>query len=159
MTKLLVQGGTILAADDQMLVTDQFVRTYTPEGKADAEYPLHVIEGWQVVDAVLPEDFTCAGYTWAPSGLVPKVIPVPLPPVPEEVEMYQARAALIASGKMAAVKTALAGLAGIEGELIREYFEFSPKMQRRHRYVLAMQPVLQLTDAEMDDLFRLAATF
>lgn len=70
--KLLLLNTAILAAGDLTETADSIQ-------SADAIYPKHVIPGWQIVDAPVPEGFTPAGYTWDGAQVVAKP-PVFVPP-------------------------------------------------------------------------------
>ncbi len=80
--------------------------------------------------------------------------PKPVTTVPQRVEMAQARLALHESGYLSVVETAMAAMpkdAQIE-------WEFRTSVNRQSPLVAAMASLLQLTDAQMDELFVLAAT-
>tara|TARA_R110000822_G_scaffold301108_4_gene424841 strand:+ start:11211 stop:11813 length:603 start_codon:yes stop_codon:yes gene_type:complete len=62
MSELLVIGQAILAQGP-------FVETADAIQSADAIYPKHVISGYEIVEAELPDDFTCAGYEWINDAL------------------------------------------------------------------------------------------
>lgn len=86
MKQLLIVGETILAVGP--FVDDgENIRAYTPEGKADAVYPKHVMSGHAVVTTGLPADFSCSGYLWK-GGLV-KRPPVVIPPTREELKQQR----------------------------------------------------------------------
>lgn len=82
MTQLLIQGEVILA-QGPFEMTDGAIRT------VDQVIPLHVVEGWQIVSADLPDGFRCADYVWQ-GELVKKPEPVVPVPVPAEVTRRQA---------------------------------------------------------------------
>lgn len=94
MTQLLIQGATILAQgpfvdDGENIIARRevpyewrdddgnLVATITVD---DSIFPKHVINGWQIVDATLPDGFTPAGYTWDGTQVVAK--PADIPPAP-----------------------------------------------------------------------------
>ena len=60
MTQLLIQGSTILAQGPFTGIEDDSDSIQS----SDAIYPKHVIEGWQIVECDVPDEFTPAGYTW-----------------------------------------------------------------------------------------------
>jgi hypothetical protein len=74
--------------------------------------------------------------------------------VPAEITMRQAVLALREAGYLSAVETWVANL---DGEL-EIYWNRSLTIKRNHSFVSAAQAELELTDAEMDQLFMLAAT-
>ena len=63
MTQLLVQGETILARGPFEITRDD-IRT------TDTIFPLNAIDGWQIVNATVPADFTVQRYSWNGTGLV-----------------------------------------------------------------------------------------
>lgn len=77
--------------------------------------------------------------------------------VPQAVTMRQARLALLAAGKLAAVNAAVAAMPGMAGDAARIEWEFSSEVQRDKALVQALAPVLNLTDAQLDELFITAA--
>jgi hypothetical protein len=157
MTQLLIQGEVILAAG-VMLETADYIRTYTADGKADTEYPKHVVDGWQIVDVDVPDGFTPAGYTWDGAGVVAKpAVVVPLN-VPQTVTMRQARLALLGVGKLASVTDAIASLPSPQKEAVQIEWEYSQSVERNRPFVAMLAPALQLTDAQIDELFIVAAT-
>lgn len=78
-------------------------------------------------------------------------------PVPVQVPRRQAIAALIKTGKRAQVEAALAAIPGETGELARNDYYDSLYFQRNWPLMEAMKPILNWTDADLDNLFRLAA--
>lgn len=80
------------------------------------------------------------------------------PPVPQEVTQRQAMAALIKTNKLAQVEAALAAMTGQAGDLARNDFYRSNAFQRNWPLMEQMKPILNWTDADLDNLFRLAAT-
>lgn len=86
----------------------------------------------------------------------PPVAPEPIP-VPQTVSMRQARLALLKAGKLNAVNTAIANMAGIEGEAARIEWEFSSEVRRSQPLVIALTPALGMTSEQLDQLFITAA--
>lgn len=80
------------------------------------------------------------------------------PPVPAVVAMRQARLALLQVGLLTQVNTAVANMPGAQGDAARIEWEFSSTVERNRPLVQALGAALGLTDAQLDDLFRLAAT-
>lgn len=76
--KLLILNSTILACGD-LIETDDSIQS------VDAIYPKHVIAGWQIVDAEVPEGFAPAGYEWDGGQVVARP-PVVVPPTREELK-------------------------------------------------------------------------
>lgn len=83
---------------------------------------------------------------------------VPAATVPHSVTMRQACQALILSEKMDAVNAALAAIPGLDGELARAEWERSQVVERNRPLVKQMGVQLGLSDADLDQLFILAAT-
>ncbi len=74
--------------------------------------------------------------------------------VPEHVTMAQARLALLQSGLLSQVEAAVVAA----GEAAKIQWEYSTVVRRNSDLVLALSAGLGLTSAQLDDLFRLAAT-
>lgn len=94
-----------------------------------------------------------ANHTWNGSAWVPAPLPVPA-----VVTMRQARLALLQFGLLAQVNTAVANMPGTQGDAARIEWEFSSTVERNRPLVQALGAALGMTDAQLDDLFRLAAT-
>lgn len=141
MSQLLVLGSIILAADP-VETGDSFV---TP----DQIFPKHVIPGYFLVGAVLPEGFTPHTYFW--NGSDPEMSPVPDTPVdvPQTVNPRQIRQALTALGLRNAVETAVS----TAGQDMQDWWGFTPSFDRYHPEVLAMASTLGVTSAQVDALF------
>ena len=86
--------------------------------------------------------------------------PPPPPPVviPQSVTMRQARLALLQSGMLTQVNTAVANMPGAAGDAARIEWEFSSTVERNRPLVQSLTGALGLTESQLDDLFRLAAT-
>lgn len=84
--------------------------------------------------------------------------PAPVVGVPSIVTMRQARLALLKGGLLAQVNTAVANMPGTAGDTARIEWEFSSTVERHWPLVQALGAALGLTEAQLDDLFRLAAT-
>lgn len=78
-------------------------------------------------------------------------------PIPTVVEMYQARAALIKAGLFDTVNNALIAMPGLDGQLARNEWEFSPTLKRDHPLVSTLSAEIGLTSAQLDSLFSSAA--
>lgn len=84
--------------------------------------------------------------------------PVALSSVPELVTMRQARLALLQTGKLSVVNSAIASIPGEAGEAARIEWEFSSIVERKRPYVQQIAAVLGMSSQQLDDLFTLAAT-
>lgn len=84
--------------------------------------------------------------------------PVGTSSVPESVTMRQARLALMRSGKLNAVNSAIAEMPGEEGDTARIEWEFSGTVERNWGFVKQVAFQIGLSDNDLDDLFVLAAS-
>lgn len=87
----------------------------------------------------------------------PPELPAYSPPpsdVPTVVTMRQARLALLQIGMLASVNAAVTAA----DEATKITWEFSSEVQRSNPIVSTLAAALNLTDAQIDDLFALAAT-
>lgn len=75
--------------------------------------------------------------------------------VPSMVTMRQCELALIESGLFSQVETFIA----IQPEVFKAYWRRSATVRRNHALVLSVQAELGKTDAQMDDLFIMAASY
>ena len=129
----------------------------------------HVIENGVVANTIEVEslDFMpglingevgSIGWLWDGTALTPPpTMPVP---VPSEVSNAQAREALIRSGiSIASVNAALAAIPDpVEREVAVTQWEYRATIRRDAELVTSMAGAMNLTPAQVDDLFRLAAT-
>jgi hypothetical protein len=102
------------------------------------------------------------GFTLADfAGLVPPDIPVyvvaPVE-VPKAVSMRSARLALLQAGKLTLVNSTIAGMPGVAGDAARIEWEYAQEVRRDSTLVLSLIPLLAMTDAEVDNLFIMAAS-
>lgn len=74
------------------------------------------------------------------------------------VTMRQARLALLQTGHLANVTSAIAAMTGIEGDAARIIWEFSNTVERNNPLITQLGTALNLTSSQLDDLFTLAAT-
>lgn len=89
--------------------------------------------------------------------VAPYVAPPPQPtPVPTEVSRFQARAALLQAGLLDDIEAYMADPA--TDPFVRIAWEDAQVFKRNSPTVLSLQPLLGLTDGQLDDLFRFAAT-
>lgn len=75
------------------------------------------------------------------------------PPVPERVTMRQARLALNAAGKLAAVQAAIDAMQEPARTSARIEWEYSAEMRRAHPLIAQLAPALNMTAAQIDALF------
>lgn len=86
------------------------------------------------------------------------VPPAPeLTPVPAKVTMRQARLALLAVGKLAAVTAAINALPRPQKEAAQIEWEYSQEVQRHNGLVSLLAPALGMSSADLDQLFITAA--
>lgn len=102
-------------------------------------------------------DFTRADFPDAHPPALPEYVPV-VDPVPEVVTMRQARLALLQNGMLTQVNTAVANMPGAAGDAARIEWEFSSTVERNRPLVQSLIGALGLTESQLDNLFRLAAT-
>lgn len=85
--------------------------------------------------------------------------PPEVPQVPASVSMRQARLALDQVGLLDDVEAAIAAIPNAaQRRKAQIEWEYAQEVQRRHGLVPAMAQALGMTDAQLDDLFLLAAT-
>ncbi len=115
-----------------------------------------------VDNAFIPADPANTDYRayldWLAAGNTPEPADHPPPPgIPQTVTMRQARLALLAAGKLAAVSAAIGKLPSAEREAAQIEWEYSTEVHRQRPFVLALAPALGLDDAALDALFVAAA--
>lgn len=76
-------------------------------------------------------------------------------PVPASVTPLQARRALLAAGKLAAVEAAVSAA----DQATQLAWQYAASFERASPFVASLAAAISLTDAQVDDLFRSAATF
>lgn len=89
-------------------------------------------------------------------AIEPYVPPPPFSPVPSEVSRFQARAALLQAGLLDDIEAYMADPA--TDPFVRLAWQDAQVFKRNSPTVLSLQPLLGLTDGQLDDLFRFAAT-
>lgn len=85
----------------------------------------------------------------------PEPTPVPVT-VPQVVTMRQARLALLQSGYLDIVNTAIANMTGVEGAAAKIEWEYAQTVDIKSPLVITMTTLLSLTEEQLDDLFTLA---
>lgn len=83
--------------------------------------------------------------------------PAPLPLVPVSVSTRQARMALLRAGLLANVVTIIASMEGEAGDEARIEWEYATELRRDHFLIKALGAALNLSEDQIDDLFRTAA--
>lgn len=114
---------------------------------------------WRVIGEVTP-DYDAATHQLGGKTLqiltdgsvayVWSVVEIPLPPVPAEIQMWQARAILSRAGLLTNVNAAVAASTNEE---VKIAWEYAPNVVRKSNFVLAMAGALGLDDATLDNLF------
>lgn len=84
--------------------------------------------------------------------------PEPVVQVPSIVTMRQARLALLAASKLAAVETAINALPEPQRSAARIEWDYSSEVHRNRAFVQTLGAALGLDDAALDELFTQAAT-
>jgi hypothetical protein len=82
----------------------------------------------------------------------------PPAPVPDVVDMAQARLALLEGDKLTLVNQAIAAMTGAQGDRARIEWEFRQRVRRDSELVQSLVAGFGWTQQEVDDLFTLAAT-
>ena len=77
-----------------------------------------------------------------------------IPPVPEQVSPRQIRQALTRAGLRTAVEYAVSQ----SDQDIKDWWDYSTVFERHNPQVIAMAAALGVTDAQVDDLWRLGGT-
>jgi len=80
------------------------------------------------------------------------------PPCPEEVLLYQFRAAVTLAGYKEAVDAVIAALPEPSQTVAREKWEYGNTVKRHHSMTVTLGAAVGLTPAQIDDIFRTAAT-
>ena len=106
---------------------------------------------WDAVIALYDDHPVSPG--WAASGQSVSAPSEPAPVVPASVTMRQARLALMAAGKLAAVEAAIDALSDPTKTAARIEWEYSNEVQRHNGLVAALGPALSLTSDQIDALF------
>lgn len=76
--------------------------------------------------------------------------------IPQIVTMRQARLALLQSGYLDIVNTAIANMTGVEGAAAKIEWEYAQTVDIKSPLVTTMTTMLSLTEEQLDDLFTLA---
>ena len=145
---ILVTGSKILGA------APHIAETPTNVILPDIVWPKSVLGTYAIIDVAAPADFAPNRYEWNGSDFVRLPDPDDAPPVPESVTPRQARLALLGAGLLDAVNAAVAA-AGTQAQIDWDY---ALEIKRSNPLIASMAAGLGLTSAQIDDLFRTAAT-
>ena len=115
------------------------VESATPIGGNWVRCPDYVGPGWRF-----------NGQVWTAPGATNKV--------PESVEMWQARLALLEAGHISAVEALIEAMPSPQKEAAKIEWEFKTRVRRNSSLVAYMAAHLPLSDAEVDQLFIEAAS-
>lgn len=148
--KLLVLEDKILFAGN---VEDKGDTLVTEE----SVFPKHAIEGFQIVDVEVPNDFDRFTFKWNGTNVEKLPTDEPAATVPQRVTMRQARLALLNAGKYELVQEVIAGLPSPQKEAATIEWEFSSEVFRNKPLVNVIGPLIGLDDAGLDALFIAAA--
>jgi hypothetical protein len=96
------------------------------------------------------------GWMW--DGETASPPPPPPPVVPREITMRQARLVLLGAGLLDDIAPAIDALPSPQKEAAQIEWEYSNTMQRTNPLITALAPALNLTDAQIDQLFIQGAT-
>lgn len=83
----------------------------------------------------------------------------PRPEIPQEVTMRQARLALLHSGYLEIVNTAVEAMPGLQGDVARIEWNYSKGVERHKALVVALTAGFGWSEEFVDNLFKLAITF
>lgn len=100
---------------------------------------------------------TTQGPGWAFDGQT-WTAPVSSSQVPESVDMWQARLALLEAGHLAAVEALIEAMPSPQKDAAKIEWEFKTRVRRNSPLVTYMAVNIPLTSAEVDQLFIEAAT-
>ncbi len=115
------------------------------EGVTNVEYPMISDNG--VLRQMTDEEYR----HWTASRAQPA-------PVPVRVEMRQARLSLLHAGYFKTIDTYISNMEGDAGDEARINWNYARTVERSSPLVAAMQQLLSVPDAEIDELFIYAAT-
>lgn len=126
----------------------------------DLIIPKSVVSDAELIDAVLPDDFSIFDYEWDGSEVVKKIDPQPIdiPPCPDEISMGQAKEALLRMGLLDTVNQVLAGLPGEEGEIARIQWEYRSVVRRDWPMIEQVRLVMGWSIEQVDAVFVMGAT-
>lgn len=103
---------------------------------------------------VAADDTAAIGDSYA-NGVFTKPYTPPL--IPSVVTMRQARLALLAAGRLPTVNSAIAAMAGTDGDAARIEWEYAATVSRNSPLVSNLAGALALSAAQLDTLFTAAA--
>ena len=112
--------------------------------------------------ATIPDNPTLGDWQEYQDWLALGNIPEPADIIPEhpitEIDMRRARLALLQTGLLDDVESAIAAMTGDEGRAAQINWEYATVLKRNDALVGAIATGLGLTEADLDELFELAAT-
>jgi len=121
-------------------------------GKVVTFVRLDVPEGWQPPEGctAVPNDELPEGWEYAPDNS----------PVPESVSARQIRLWLVRNGiSLATVETAIDAIPDQQTrDSVRVEWEYAPYVERAHPWLVPMAQALGMTELQLDQAFREAAT-
>ena len=79
-------------------------------------------------------------------------------PVPKELPQWRVRAILQSEGLLEQVDALIESLPSPDGDVVRTAWQYGAAVARHGPTVLSLAPALGLSDAQIDDMFRQAAT-
>ena len=82
----------------------------------------------------------------------------PINPVPQSISMRQARLALLQTGKLQQISSAITSLPYPQKEEAEIEWQYSNEVQRYNGLVSLLAPTLGLSETDLDELFILAAS-
>lgn len=131
-----------IAKEKRILDIPEYNRTTQRIKETRTETETEIIIGYEIIDKS-PEEIQLDLQDWR------KVM---------SVTMRQARLALAQQGLLSQVATAVQSLSAEEQEVFNIEWEYSTTVERSSSWVLSMAAALNLSDTDLDNLFKLAAT-
>lgn len=152
--------------ESHVLLTDEELEARRAE-EALSEEPIYIYDLLDETDPETGEITGLAYYEITPR----KAAELQAPPTEEQLQqallawreaasvtMRQARLALVEQGLLSQVNDAIALIPEPDKSKVEVEWEYASTVERSSAWVATLQPALVLTDEQMDDLFKLAAT-
>lgn len=146
-----------LDADTRAAWLDRLARTLWRLERDDANQRWVAVEDTSMIERF---GFTAVDFPQAPKPEFPEWRPLPEEPTGVRVvSMRQARLALLQSNLLSQVEAAIAAIedAG-QRQAVQIEWEYAAEVDMTHPWVQSLASALGLTEAQLDDLFTLAAT-
>ena len=147
MATLILAGEAIVAASEVVVATQDGWATH------DAIYPRNAgVTGIVSVES-LPPDFAPERFAWRDGALVRREVPPDPESVPQRITALQARRALLATGLLDRVESAIAQ----QPRAIQIAWEYATEIHRDDPMLAETAQAIGLDTDVLDNLFRAAA--